>query len=560
MLGWLSKNLGLKKASTHPLATPQSLREVIDELPAGNPIRALADLADWLAMAERRDLQPDERIVAIRTLDEHAIELNSELIFEYLSCLPTHHRAEQMWHALSTYQDAVFKAYRLAFRDLFEAGKPRERDKSTATLFAVRAMAAITERKKLLRMRYRAVDAGLWADLYGLVQIAEGLGIARKDARLASGVQTSVWRELLAGTWFELGPIGNLDHLQMEQLDRIVRDMLKLFAVRAAPDTETRFVLDLATTAPPQRWRDQKARELRHFLAPGAAYAHLVSLVREIRRNGALPGYLVMEGLESLQSCVNLIDKLVPQWSKNPPRRAHERKALNEPVEVVHGYREIRRMIAGIAYLRLTGGKAKTDLSGQQREEFSRHGFIAEQRDPQQQIDDEIAKVRALIESQNRLMVLEWTLHDLSEFGAGALAQGTLHWLQPGVLIGLRWGGREDWQSGVVRRISRDARGQASIGIQRFQGVARCGRIGVLDKPQASAFERSRDAGVSVYFDAIALLEDSSLLVESGVYVENGRFRLVIDGQRTTVVFVELLERGTNFEHVRFAIETDEQT
>jgi hypothetical protein len=154
-------------------------------------------------------------------------------------------------------------------------------------------------------------------------------------------------------------------------------------------------------------------------------------------------------------------------------------------------------------------------------------------------------------------MTLEWQLTDLSDFGLGAIAQGSVQWMQVGILLGLRWGGQHDWNAGVVRRLSRNAKGQATVGIQRFAGVGRCGRIGALDRRQVSVFERSLDPGVSIYFDAIALLEDNSVLVEPGVYVDNARFRLVIEGRRSTIKFLQLLERGINFEHVRFELEPD---
>jgi hypothetical protein len=235
----------------------------------------------------------------------------------------------------------------------------------------------------------------------------------------------------------------------------------------------------------------------------------------------------------------------------------HDRSELQERLEVVHGYREIRRLIAGIAYLRLTEGMAGADLSNQQREEFSRYGFVAEQRDPQQGADDEVARVRAMIEAQNRQMTLEWVLTDVSDFGFGAIAQGPTQWMQVGILLGLRRPGDADWTAGVVRRLSRNVKGQATVGVQRFPGTGRCGRIGALDNRQVSVFERSQDPGVSVYFDAIALLEDNSVLVEPGVYIDNARFRLVIEGRRTTIKFLQLLERGVNFEHVRFEVEPE---
>ena len=70
-------------------------------------------------------------------------------------------------------------------------------------------------------------------------------------------------------------------------------------------------------------------------------------------------------------------------------------------------------------------------------------------------------------------------------------------------------------------------------------------------------FERSSDPGVSVYFDAISLLEDNSVLIEPGVYLDSGRFRLVIGSKRWTIQFTQLLERGLDFEHVRYEIQPD---
>jgi len=559
VLDWLSRNLGIRKKSTHPLASAESLREIIDDLPLANGLKAVQDLGEWLTLTDRPDLDAPDRLAAIRALDAQAARFTREVMFDYLSSTPTQHRAEQTWFTLSTYNAQVFEACRSALRDLFDTDRPMARDKATATLLAARAMAALAERKKLLRMRYRAVDASMWTDLYGAYQLAEQLGVARKSVRLpGASVDTSAYREFLAAVWFELAPIGNLDHMQMEYLDRVVRELLNYFAVREAPDADTPFVVDLAMAVPPQRWsRDATPRMSQRYLGPGQVYAQLVSLAREVRRTRALPGYLTLEGLEGVQSAVNLIEKLVLGWSSTPPRRVHDRSALQERLEVVHGYREIRRLIAGIAYLRLTEGQAGADLSKQQREEFSRYGFVAEPRDGQPGAGDEIERVRAMIETQNRQMILEWVLTDASDFGFGAIAQGATHWMQVGILLGLRRGGDADWTAGVVRRLARNVKGQATVGVQRFPGTGHCGRIGALDNRQVSVFERSQDPGVSVYFDAIALLEDNSVLVEPGVYIDNARFRLVIEGRRTTIKFLQLLERGVNFEHVRYEVEPD---
>jgi len=559
MFDWLSRNLGMRGKSTHPLAGAEALRGIIDDLPQANLGKALQELADWLALTDRVDLSPADRVAAIRTLDAEGARLAREVMIEFLQSLPTQHRAEQNWFALSTYHARVFEASRSALRDLFDADKPLARDKGTAAHLAACALAALGARKKLARMRYRAVEPETWSDLYGTFQLADRLGIARKSLRLpeADG-DTSAYREFLLAVWFELAPIGSLNHVQMEHLDRIVRVLLDSFWMSEAPDAYTCWVVDLAISAPPQRFHaDATLRMSQRFLAPGRAHLELVNLGREIRRARALPTYLLIDGIEGLQNAVNLVEKLVQHWSRTPPRRVYDRAALQEGIDVVHGYREIRRLIAGVAYLRLTEASAGGDLSRQQREDFSRYGFVSEQGDRQQATDNEIARVRAMIEAQTRQMTLQWVLTDISDFGYGAIAEGATQWMQVGLLLGLRRAHDADWTAGVVRRLSRNEQGQATVGVQRFPGIGRCGRLGALDQRQVSVFERSLEPGVSVFYDAIALLEDNSVLVEPGVHVDNARFRMIIDGKRTTIKFLQLLERGANFEHVRYEVEPD---
>lgn len=559
MLEWLRRGRGVRKKSTNPLATAESLGEILDELPRATPAKALQDLAEWLVLTGQPDLEPAERLTAIRTLDAEAAKFTGEVMIDYIASVPTNHATEQVWFALSTYYGRSFEACRGALQDLFDTDQPMENDKNAATFFAVRAMAALAERKKLLRMRYRTVDSTMWSDLYGTQQLAEKLGIARKSMRLpGASVDTSVHREFLVSVWFELAPIGNLDHVQMELLDRIVREDLSFFASREAPDEDTAFMVDLAISNPPHRWSADSGRRMsQRFFGPGQIYPKLVSLTREVRRTRMLPPYLVLDRIDGMQHALSLFGKLVLNWSSKPPRRLHDRAELQERLEVVHGYREIRRMMAGIAYLRMTEAASASELSKHQRDEWSRYGFVAEQRDPEQSAADEVARIRAMIEKQNRQMTLEWSLFDISEFGCGAVALGATHWLQVDLLLGLRRPGDSDWSAGVVRRLARNPKGQPTVGIQRFPGVGRCGRVGALDNRQVSVFERSLDPGVSVYYDAIALLEDNAVLVEPGVYLENARFRLVIEGKRTTIRFLQLLERGLNFEYVRFEVESN---
>jgi hypothetical protein len=555
VLKWLGRNLGLTTRSTHPLATAESVAQVLAELPSANTARALQEIGDWLALTDRADLSLGPRVAAIRRLDEAAQPLRTELWLEYLGCPPAHHRAEQTWFALTSYAQHLYGALIRVLREHYLPGRDQAGDTGTSALLAARAMAALMERKRLLRMRYRAVEPALWSDAFELYQAAVQQGIARRPLRLypEHGAGRSLHAEFLAGMLFETAPVSGLNPVQMEYLDRVVHEFAGKFSFRESFDESTPFVIDYARAQGPQRCGGRlEPRMSQRFIGPGMSLHALITLIKDLRRTRELPPWLAIEGRPAVQECVNLLEKLMLHWSRNPPRRLHERQPLRQPLDVVHGYREIRRMIAGVHFLQRTAGGQGDELTREEREELSRFGYVSERRDPAQLAEQERSRVRDMIDQQNRLLIQPFEMTDHSEFGLGALGAGQTGWLRVGMLLGLRWGAGEQWAAGVARRIARNAHNQVQLGVQLFPGSPECGRIGALDQRQVSVFERAHDPGVSVYFDAILLAEDNSVLVEPGVHVDNGRFRLVVAGRRSTIRFTQLLERGDDFELVRF--------
>jgi hypothetical protein len=558
MLGWLGK-LGLGKKSTSPLGSSQALKDIIADL-SPTPVKAIAEITEWLAMADQPDLRPQDRLTAIRTLDEIGSRYLGAIVQEFVTLPPTHHRAEQCWLLATGYLDAVGQACREGLYDLFGEGGPLERDKGSANWMAARAMAAMTQRHKLARMRYRAVDATMWGEYFRTVETARRIGVANRSQKLQEpDEETSVQRELQVGTWFELAPIGSIDHIQMEFLDRVIRENVGAFLTRDTPSAETPFILDMSVAGPPRRIREDDPtgqHPSRLFLAPGQAYVQLIALARDVRRMKALPRYATIPGITgavAVTSFLGLIEKLVLYWGRNPPRRGHERIRRREKLQVVHGYREVRRVIAGLAYLRY---REKQIAAGEDPDssidEFTRYGFVSEARNEELTPEAKLERTRKLIEDTDRQVISEWLLSDLSASGCGATALGGNAWLQVGILLGLRWGTQPDWNVGIVRRLARDSKGQAAVGVQRYPGLPQVARIGSLAERQVSVFERSYDPGVSVYYDAIALVDDHCVLIEPNVYSEGALFRLVIQEEKTTIKLIEVVEHGMNFDRVRY--------
>ena len=96
MLEWLRRGRGGRRKSTNPLATAESLGEILDELPRATPAKALQDLAEWLVLTGQPDLEPAERLTAIRTLDAEAAKFTGEVMIDYIASVPTNHATEQV--------------------------------------------------------------------------------------------------------------------------------------------------------------------------------------------------------------------------------------------------------------------------------------------------------------------------------------------------------------------------------------------------------------------------------------------------------------------------------
>src|SRR5580692_5704009 len=116
-LDWLTKGLGKKSKSNHPLATSDSLQEVIDSLPVSNPSRLIGEVGEWIAPAEKTDLSLQTRVDAYTRLDEEAQPFVNELWFGMLATPVADPRAEQAWFALQNYARCVMRSYHDLMRD-----------------------------------------------------------------------------------------------------------------------------------------------------------------------------------------------------------------------------------------------------------------------------------------------------------------------------------------------------------------------------------------------------------------------------------------------------------
>jgi hypothetical protein len=447
------------------------------------------------------------------------------------------------------------RSYHDLVRDFSTAGETGL-DRKTVGLLLARAIFAAVTHKKLLRMRYRFVEPVIWAEMYWLYAYGEVHNLSRSMLKIypKREPETSAHREFVVGLVFEIAPLGNIDPHQMESLDQIIRKYDPFFAFREKRDSETLFYVDLARN----QWPDRLLEGLGHkptmrYFGVGVALSHVIRLLKEVLRAREVPAWLVLPGEQKIDNCVVLLRKLIVHWSKEPPKRQHPRARQEATINVLHGFSQIRRMIAGVSYLK--SGKTVGYVSYQELFEMHRYGFVNEKRAPPkpEAAKDPREMLKKIELAGDKELMQKWTINDTSESGIGALAVQHAEWLRIGALVGFRYEDKMDWSVSVVRRLSRNEQNQALIGLQLFKGEPDVARAGSLDKREQSAWDMVPEAGIYGWQDAMVMQGTSTMLLGPGSYFDGRRFKITISSVKIFVKLTELIESGPDFELVRYS-------
>ncbi len=234
-------------------------------------------------------------------------------------------------------------------------------------------------------------------------------------------------------------------------------------------------------------------------------------------------------------------------------------------MQVAHGFCNVRAMIAGVAKVTVDDDPVLMERIRMERLGF---GIELAEEVAKKQVAAQRTAVAAKSEAGaevhlvgSRESIENWILQDESATGIGGIAPKHVEWLKVNMLIACREEGAEKWSVGVVRRFEGTMQNQVSVGIELFHGEMICPYLGVLDKSYANIWDQTHNVGetkVYGYIDAILLPESSSLLVEPNIHISGRRFLLSIKEQKKFVRFTEHIDKGADYEHVRF-IETDKE-
>ena len=516
---------------------------LLAELPKDKPFKAIEEITAWLdSVKDATGFSPGVRAEIIMLLDETGRPLYAGLLQLYLGEPHLYDfRGRHLWQGLHGFAKTLSEAYSVCVREYRQAKKISIEHKELMPVICVRLLRAAAEQIKLKLMGYVDIEQSVWAQLCDCYNFADAAQIAETMvfAYPKHVIHVSPQHELVRALMLYESSPGTLAPDQIEVCFRIAGRMAGFFDFRDTPDPDCAYCFDLALPGPPRRADEnlQPKPSMRFF---GACKAlpkiadiiaqHEHGLIRHEQRFGS-------EFTPSGK--LTVLKHLQLYWDKDQPRRHQQRRGINSTIDVVHSFRMISRLVT------------RMDIENAQN--------ISEK-------DAAALKERSAITLAADIGELDytterWTVTDLSVDGIG----GTIpniggDWVKIGDLCGIKAVNSPVWWVGVIRRLHAHGGGKVHVGIEMLARKPLSVWLRTLGKgaEKVSNWETSSSSFEYDYLPAILLPDASNsyanatMLMESGSYVAETLYEVMLGEKSRDIKLVDLLDEGEDYEHVRF--------
>jgi hypothetical protein len=558
MLNWLAGRFSPAQQGGGALVSRKAVGTLIARLDAEAPEPAVKALGNQIENLSRKVLATPNGCRALKQLDEFAQQPVTELWDALLADSRGQSVSETAWSTLTHYYRVVQMGYRHCLENYSASETISKRDLADATIIACRAMMALARSMLLLRTRYCNPTPEIWSQIHNLVDWVERRGNANAQVLPYPGtvLDTTVERELLTALLIQVAPTGSLLPGQIYALERLLRIYVSYYRFSDSYDEQARpFAYEPASNTAPQRWIDgMKERPGFRYFGPGGAYVELCHARDQAHATRGLPEWLGAVHCSS-EEYRELLDRLVKQWSTQPPRRRERRDACDGEILVAHDWGDIRLLVR-FSELARSGRSFSYDTANVYRINSTLQANSSDTlRDPR---SDEAVNTGAALanlisfeESLDHQASERWTLNDTSGAGLGATADSIPAWVRVGMVVAFRHADGVDWQFAMVRRMNCAEGGRLTVGMTRIRGAARSARLRVSAGPTD---RRASGADPAIVYDALMLDEGvSSLLLPIGAFDQSWKYALSCGDQKSVVKMQKPLERGLNFERVEVA-------
>ena len=492
----------------HPLGDAKEVKRVVASLPLDNAFKATDEIYGWFeSLRHAEDFRADHLFDVVRQLDDAAQFHIRRLTRDYLySSRLSRSEERRLWSMGFNYWGEVSSLYAVCVDRYRRNPKEKGSDalRPHLPLALARLLAARAAQIKWVGYRYGVIGEDLWRGL-GLPYLAAiEAGVAQKPVQLypAQPGLSTVSQLYLQAIVLAASATDNLMPLEIELADHLIAHLLPGFVFSESCQADSSYWIDAANGNPPVRLVQQpekKTSSSLRFFSRGSVLQGLGELIHQVER-GEVPKELSLGGDYPAKLVLPVLRHLASNWSPQPPQREHPRHPVKTRISVLQGFDDCFTLFSGdVARL----GKERTAES--------------------------------------------WVVEDVSLGGFRARVEVLADWLKIGALMSLQPEGGENWVLGVVRRFSKDAEGQAHVGIKALSRQAKSVEL----RPRSSGFSATGA------IPGIRLLEGDNhgelrlaMPLESFDVRESLEF--VDGGKRYLLSPIELEGSGSNYEIGRY--------
>lgn len=525
----------------HPMHSAEAAKQLIDLLPVTDPMKALADVTQWLrSVTEAPDFKLRTRLEVIGLLDDAGRAPRREMLRRYLKDPRLRNaRGRLAWSAAYEFWGALAEGYqRCALEDIpqFPAG---DAGREPLAGLASRALRARVGQIRMAMLHYEPVPAEAWQGLYALFARCERAALVGVPTRAypAERLQTSPLIELMKALLVAVAAPERLPPEEVEAAFRIAQRFAGAGRLEAAPFEGATHAIDLERGAPPVGLAAGGApRPGQRFFGARQAVTKLEHMVGHNETAMLDEDERLAKEVTPGQKITVLI-QFMNCWDGRAPQAEKKLIRLEGGLSVAHGFHAVCHYVPHLATQALEAkepGKPASRLE------------VAE--------EEEVATPEIWPERGAGLNVV----HALAGTDVGS-------WAEVGGLAAIRVHDRSDWWLAAIRRLRIGEGGalEAEFEILARKPFSAWLRVLGQKDRMTSNWETTGDFAYD-YVEAVLLTDRPmgkapTLVIPKGKFVP-GQILELLYGERSRFLrFTDFLEQGKDYDRCAFVWQAQER-
>lgn len=530
------------KKPDHPMFNVEEAEKILAELPKDNIFKALDEITSWLSsIKDTPGFRPETHAEIIMLLDETGQPLHAELLRLYIG--EPHlqdFKGMHLWQGIHGFMKTLAEAYTVCVHEYRQVEKKPSAITEIMSVICVRLLRATAEQMKLELMRYVEVDQSVWDQMCSCYSFAEANQIA--DTMVfpypKHVIHTNPQRELARAMMLYVSSPGSLAPDQIEVSYRIAGRLVSFFDFKAEPDPDCAHFLDLSKPGPPGTMDSNlQVTPTMRFFGAVKAQPRVEGIISQ-NEQGLFEQERRFGSEFTPAGKLTVLKHLQMYWGKDQPHRHRERRGISTDIEVTHSFRTISKLVARIDLDHVVNLSEEDAAALKERSKIN----LAD--------DDDI-----------KYTTEAWTVLNVSADGIGGLlpkAAGT--WVKIGDLCGLKAKNSQLWWVGMIRRLKTDSKGMVQVGIEVLAKKPLSVWLRALGKgaEKVSNWETSSGSFDYDYLPVILLPDannsyaNATMLMESGSYVLDNIYEVMMGEKSRDIKLTGLLAEGEDYEQVSF--------